>query len=84
MDCHRVGRLGGDWCPGVRERKAQFIGFTETAIALCTSLVALYEATGEKQYLEQGADLANLCATWTVSWDYILPPSTPLPVSGPI
>lgn len=64
--------------PGVRERKAQFIGFTETAIALCTSLVALYETTGEKQYLEQGPDLANLCATWTVSWDYILPPSTPL------
>lgn len=51
---------------------------SETAIALCTSLVSLYETTGEKKYLEQAADLANLCATWTVSWDYILPSSTPL------
>lgn len=51
---------------------------SETAIALCTSLVALYETTGDKAYLDQAADLANLCATWTVSWDYILPPATPL------
>lgn len=51
---------------------------SETAIALCTSLVTLYETTGDKVYLDQAADLANLCATWTVSWDYILPPATPL------
>lgn len=51
---------------------------SETAIALCTSLVTLYEITGDNQFLKQATDLANLCATWTVSWDYILPPSTPL------
>lgn len=55
---------------------------SETAIALCTSLVALYEITGDKAYLDQAADLANLCATWTVSWDYILPPATPLAQLG--
>ena len=51
---------------------------SETAIALCTSLVTLYEITSDVTYLKQAMDLANLCATWTVSWDYILPPSTPL------
>ena len=51
---------------------------SETAVALCTSLMALYETTGEERYLKEATDLANLCATWTVSWDYILPPETPL------
>lgn len=51
---------------------------SETAVALLTSLMTLYEATGEQQYLERAADLAHLCATWTVSFPYRLPENTPL------
>lgn len=46
---------------------------SETAIALMTSLMTLYEITKDKIYLKQSADLANLCATWTVSFPYRLP-----------
>lgn len=55
---------------------------SETAIALTTSLVTLYESTGEEIYLEQAVDLANLCATWTVSFPYRLPDDTPLAKLG--
>lgn len=55
---------------------------SETAIALTTSLITLYEATGEEVYLKQAQDLANLCATWTVSFDYRLPAETPLAKLG--
>lgn len=51
---------------------------SETAIALATSLITLYEATGEAIYLKQAKDLADLCATWTVSFPYRLPEDTPL------
>lgn len=51
---------------------------SETAVALMTSFMALYETTGEKIWLDRSQDLANLCATWTVSYDYILPKETPL------
>ena len=55
---------------------------SETAIALATSLITLYEATGEAAYLKQAKDLANLCATWTVSYCYQLPKETPLAKLG--
>lgn len=51
---------------------------SETAAAFMTSLMTLYEMTGEKQYLKQSADLANLCATWTNSFSYRLPENTAL------
>lgn len=51
---------------------------SETAVALLTSLMTLYEVTGREMYLKQAADLANLCATWVVSFPYLLPPETPL------
>lgn len=51
---------------------------SETAAALMTSLTTLYEATGKEPYLQQAKDLAHLCASWTVSFDYILPDDTPL------
>lgn len=51
---------------------------SETAIALATSLMTLYEAVGDPVYLKQASDLANLCATWTVSFSYQLPEETPL------
>lgn len=51
---------------------------SETAAALMTSLMTLYEVTGKPEYLKQSADLAHLCATWTVSFPYRLPEDTPL------
>ena len=44
--------------------------------------MTLYEVTGKEQYLKQSADLANLCATWTVSFPYRLPENTPLAKLG--
>lgn len=55
---------------------------SETAVALLTSLMTLWEITGEAPYLKQAEDLANLCATWTVSFHYILPENTPLAKLG--
>lgn len=55
---------------------------SETAVALATSLMTLYELTGETIYLKQAEDLANLCATWTVSFFYRLPEDTPLAKLG--
>lgn len=51
---------------------------SETAIALTTSLVTLYELTREPVYLQQASGVADLCATWTVSYDYRLSDDTPL------
>lgn len=50
----------------------------ETAIALTTSLMALYEITGKQKWLKQSTQLTNLCATWSVSYNYCLPNDTPL------
>lgn len=55
---------------------------SETAAALMTSLMTLYETTGEEVYLKQSADLADLCATWTVSFPYRLPENTALAKLG--
>ena len=44
--------------------------------------MTLYEITGKEQYLKQAGDLANLCATWTVSFPYRLPEDTPLAKLG--
>lgn len=55
---------------------------SETAIALTTALMTLHEATGEDIWLERCRDAANLAATWTVSYDYVLPPQTPLAKHG--
>lgn len=55
---------------------------SETAVALLTSLMTLYEVTGKEQYLKQSGDLANLCATWIVSFPYRLPENTPLAKLG--
>lgn len=57
---------------------------SETAAALMTSLTTLYETTGNASYLQQARDLANLCATWTVSFDYKLPDDTPLAQLGAV
>jgi len=51
---------------------------SETAAGFMTALMALYEATGESRWLEMSRNLANLAATWTVSYDYELPKNTEL------
>ncbi len=55
---------------------------SETAVALMTSLMTLYELTNQNEWLEKSRDLANLCATWTTSFDYQLPSNTPLAKLG--
>lgn len=51
---------------------------SETAAGFMTALMALYEITGEYRWLEKSRNLANLVATWTVSYDYELPKFTEL------
>jgi hypothetical protein len=51
---------------------------SETAAGLMTSLMILYETTGRKKWLEMSRNVANLTATWVVSYDYELPGYTEL------
>ena len=51
---------------------------SETAAGFMSSLMTLYECTGEKRWLEKCRTLAHLTATWVVSYDYQLPPETEL------
>ncbi|MBN8460051.1 MAG: hypothetical protein J0M04_19665 [Verrucomicrobia bacterium] len=51
---------------------------SETAAALMASLMALYETTRDKAWLEKSRQVAHLVATWTVSHDYELPKFTEL------
>lgn len=55
---------------------------SETAAGFMTSLLTLYESTGERHWLEKARNLANLVATWTVSYDYELPKTTELGALG--
>ena len=51
---------------------------SETAAGFMTALMALFEITEDKQWLEKSRNLANLTATWTTSYDYKLPEETEL------
>ncbi len=51
---------------------------SETAAGFMTSLMALYETTGDEKWLGKSRELANLVATWTTSYDYELPIETEL------
>lgn len=51
---------------------------SETCAALMTSMMTLFECTGDTVYLDQSADVAALLSSWTVSFPYHLPASTPL------
>jgi len=51
---------------------------SETAAGLMTSLMVLYETTDDGKWLEMSRNLANLVATWVVSYDYELPKETEL------
>jgi hypothetical protein len=49
---------------------------SESAFAMLESLIALYEVTGEKIWLEYAETTAGLCSTWIVSFDYVFPDSS--------
>jgi lysophospholipase L1-like esterase len=51
---------------------------SETAAGFMTALMTLHETTGDPRWLEMSRNLANLLATWIVSYDYELPKTTDL------
>lgn len=51
---------------------------SETSIAFLTSCNLLYELTRKPVWLKRAQDAANLCATWVISFDYVLPKETEL------
>ena len=50
----------------------------DSPMAFAASLVALYEVTGDKAWLEKARNILNLQASWTTSFDYELPKFTEL------
>lgn len=46
---------------------------SESNFAFTESLMALYYRTSDKQWLEMARNVANIAATWTVSYDYVFP-----------
>jgi hypothetical protein len=51
---------------------------SESAAGFLESLMALYWATGDKQWLEKAEVEAALVSTWTLSYDYDFPPKSDL------
>lgn len=51
---------------------------SESAAGFMTSLMALYEITGNREWLDKSIKLANLFSTWVTSYDYVLPKETEL------
>jgi len=51
---------------------------SESAFGLFESFMTLYEVTGETEWLQKAADILPLCASWTVSYDYVFPPHSAL------
>ncbi len=51
---------------------------SESAAGFLESLMALYWATGDQQWLEKAKVEAALCSTWTLSYDYKFPPASDL------
>jgi autotransporter-associated beta strand protein len=49
----------------------------DSAYAFTSSLMALYETTGDTNWLNKAQGLADLFATWTISYDYVFPAGTP-------
>jgi len=49
---------------------------SESAFATLESFVALYEITGEKEWLKYAEDAAAFCSTWMVTYDYKFPKSS--------
>lgn len=50
----------------------------DSPMAFAASLVALYEVTGDRAWLDKARNILNLQASWTTSFDYELPKTTEL------
>ena len=50
----------------------------DSAYGLVESMMALYEATGDKVWLDRAQTAAQLGATWTLSYDHQFPPTSTL------
>ena len=46
---------------------------SESAFAMLESFIILYEITGDKTWITKAENMAKICATWVVSYDYIFP-----------
>lgn len=46
---------------------------SESAFGLFEAYMALYETTGDKEWLNYSSELLPICASWTVSYDYDFP-----------
>ena len=51
---------------------------SESAAGFLESLMALYWATGDSQWLDKAKVEAALCSTWTLSYDFDFPPNSDL------
>lgn len=51
---------------------------SETSVAFLTSCNLLYELTRKTVWLKRAQDVADLCSTWVISYDYVLPKETEL------
>jgi hypothetical protein len=71
-DVVRLGLTGGGCADILQDADC------ESAYGFLCSLVTLYEVTGDREWLEMGKTVANLGATWTVSYDYQFPPGCSL------
>jgi hypothetical protein len=50
----------------------------DSAFGFLESMMALHWATGDQGWVEKGRTVANLGATWTLSYDYEFPPQSQL------
>lgn len=55
---------------------------SESAFALLESFIVLYETTSDKIWIERAEDMATLCSSWVVSYDYQFPEKTILAKRG--
>ena len=51
---------------------------SESAFALLESFMTLHEITGNSEWVQCAADLIPICASWTVSYDFLFPPDSAL------
>lgn len=66
-DVEKQGLTGGD-CGDISHDAN-----SESAFGLLESLVAMYDHSGDRQWLQKAATQAALCATWTLSYDPVFP-----------
>jgi hypothetical protein len=66
-DVVKQGITGGD-CGDISQDAN-----SESAFAFLESLVTLYDYTGDRHWLERAKVQAALCASWTLSYDYMFP-----------